>query len=87
MRSLRQKVVPTMNVVDLSWSLGDGVVRFFHQSPKQHEALHALFEKTFGLELAEDGAYLTAEKRGLDDALLAMLHQLEPMSLATSPHA
>ncbi len=82
-RALRQRVVPAMSVVDLSWSLGDRVVRFFHQSPKQHEAMIALFEKTFGLELAEDGAYLTAEKRGLESTLLERLHQLEPMSLAT----
>lgn len=82
-RALRQKVVPAMSVVDLSWSLGDGVVRYFHQSPKQHEAMRDLFEKTFSLELAEDGAYLAAEKRGLGETLLDMLPRLEPMSLTT----
>jgi len=80
-RTLRQKVVPAMNVVDLSWSLGDGVVRFFHPSPKRHEVLIELFEKTFELQLAHDGAYLAAEKRGLDEALLASLPLLDPMTL------
>lgn len=78
---LRHKVVPAMNVVDLSWGIGEGVVRFFQQSPKQHEAMAELFEKTFELELVPDGAYVAAEKRGLAELLLEKLPTLEPLSL------
>lgn len=73
---LRRKLVPAMKVVDLSWALDEGVVRFFHQSPKVHDAMIELFEKTFELDLALDGAFLLAESRGL--AAAEALPQLEP---------
>ncbi|MBO6934067.1 MAG: hypothetical protein JJ863_03805 [Deltaproteobacteria bacterium] len=73
---LRRKVVPAMKVVDLSWALDEGVVRFFHQSPKVHDQMLELFEKTFELDLALDGAFLLAETRGLDAA--TALPELEP---------
>lgn len=75
---LRHKVIPAMSVVDLSWGLGEGAVRYFQQSPKQHEAMLDLFEKTFGLELVLDGAYVGAEKRGLSQSVLDALPTLEP---------
>lgn len=76
--TLRRKLVPAMKVVDLTWSLDEGVVRFFQQSPKQHELMTELFEKTFELELVPDGAYVTAELRGLDAGMLDALPTLEP---------
>lgn len=79
---LRHRIVPAMGVVDLSWGLGEGVVRFFQKSAKQHEVMMDLFEKTFGLELVPDGAYVAAEKRGLGEALVEVLPRLEPISLA-----
>ncbi len=76
--TLRRKLVPSMKVVDLSWGLDEGVVRFFQQSPKQHELMIDLFEKTFDLELVPEGAYVTAELRGLDASTLEALPTLEP---------
>ncbi|GAB5545908.1 MAG: hypothetical protein RLO52_32020 [Sandaracinaceae bacterium] len=73
---LRRKLVPAMKVVDLSWALDEGVVRFFQQSPKVHDQMIELFEKTFELDLALDGAFLAAETRGLEAA--EALPQLEP---------
>ncbi|AKF03117.1 hypothetical protein [Sandaracinus amylolyticus] len=84
MAKLRHKVVPAMNVVDLSWGLGEGVVRFFANSPKQHESMIELFEKTFELELVPDGAYVAAEKRGLAERLMEKLPLLEPFTLAST---
>lgn len=75
---LRQKVVPAMQVTDLSWNLNSGVVRFFSKSPKSHELLSELFEKTFDLRLVPEGAYTTAERRGLPERLLESLPELEP---------
>lgn len=82
---LRHKVVPAMSTVDLSWGLGEGVVRFFQQSPKQHEVMTDLFEKTFELELVPDGAYVAAEKRGLAETLLDKLPTLTPLTLVAAP--
>lgn len=75
---LKKKLVPAMRTVDLSWALGPGVVRFFQKSPKQHELMLELFEKTFGLELVLDGAYVAAEERGLPEKLLGSMPELEP---------
>ena len=58
--------------------LDEGVVRFFQQSPKQHELMMDLFEKTFDLDLVADGAYVAAELRGVDEATLDVLPTLEP---------
>lgn len=74
---LRRKVVPSMRAVDLSWNLNEGVVRFFQKSPKQHELMTDLFEKTFELELVPDGAYVAAEQRGLPEPLVTSLPELD----------
>lgn len=81
---LRRKVVPAMRAVDLSWNLNDGAVRFFQKSPKQAELMTELFEKTFELELVPDGAYVAAEQRGLPEALLASLPELDDTLFHTS---
>jgi len=78
MAQLRKKVVPAMRATDLSWNLNTGVVRFFSKSAKSHELLGELFEKTFELELVPDGAYVTAERRGLPEGLVGSLPELEP---------
>lgn len=75
---LRKKLVPAMKVVDLSWNLNEGVVRFFSQSPKMLELMNELFVKTFGLELALDGAYTLAERRALPKKIVDALPKLEP---------
>lgn len=75
---LRRKVVPAMSVADLTWSLNEGVVRFFQRSPKQVERMSELFEKTFDLALVPDGAYAAAAARGLPEALVESLPALEP---------
>ena len=75
--TLRKKVVPAMKVIDLSWQLSAGIVRFFHQSPKQHELLLEVFEKTFDLELVQDGAYVAALEGELPAPVLEGMTELE----------
>jgi len=78
---LRRKVIPAMRVFDLSWSLEEGVVRFFSGSPKVQEQMAELFEKTFDLELVADGIYLGAEHAEVDAATLVRLPKLSPLEL------
>lgn len=79
MNTLKRKVVPAMRVTDLSWNLAEGTIRFFQQSPKQHELMLDVFDNTFdGLDLVHDGAYVTAQERGMPKALLETMTQLEP---------
>jgi len=78
---LRRKVIPAMRAFDLSWSLEEGVVRFFSGSPKVQEQMAELFEKTFDLELVADGVYLGAEHAAVDADILARLPKLSPLEL------
>lgn len=78
---LRKKLMPSMKVVDMSWNLDSGVVRFFNQSPRVHEQFMALFEKTFSLELTADSPYISAERLGLREAELHALSGVEASTL------
>ncbi len=78
---LRKKLMPSMKVVDMSWNLDGGVVRFFNQSPRVHEQFMALFEKTFSLELTADSPYISAERLGLRDAELHALSGVDASTL------
>lgn len=76
-RKLRERSMPAMRVYDLAWDTDAGVVRFFATSPKVHDVLHELFEKTFGCRLIPEGVYTRAERLGLTaselDALCTIL--------------
>ena len=78
---LRKKLMPSMKLVDMSWNLDSGVVRFFNQSPRVHEQFMALFEQTFSLELTADSPYVSAERLGLGEAELDALSRVEASTL------
>ena len=84
-RRLRELILPTMRVVDLSWDLERRELRFFHRSPRMIELLGELFEDTFGLELVLESAYLAATRLGLDEASLDALSRVEPTSFRLEP--
>lgn len=64
-RKLRKQLVPSVRVVDLSWSLEEGLVRFFSHSPRATGAMADLFALTFGLELIAESPYTLAARLGL----------------------
>ena len=78
-RKLRHQFSPTIKVVDLSWNLDEGVVRYWNQSAKGAETLFELWEKTFPVRLVPAGAYTTADKLELPAARLAALGEVEPV--------
>jgi recombination associated protein RdgC len=65
-RKLRKQFAPSTRAVDLSWSLEDGLVRFFSQANRTAGNMQALFEKTFGLKLLPEAPYTLAARLGLD---------------------
>jgi recombination associated protein RdgC len=67
-RKLRKQFVPSTRAVDLSWSLEDGVVRFFSQSARPTAGMLELFTKTFGLKLVPEAPYTLASRLGLSKA-------------------
>jgi hypothetical protein len=76
-RRLRRQVIPAMKVVDLSYNLVTGVVRFWSQSPRLHERLQELFHATFRLELVPESPATTAARLGLTAAQQKALEDLE----------
>ena len=85
-RKLRHQISPTIKVIDLSWNLNEGTVRYWSQSAKSHEMLFEIWEKTFpGVELVPAGAYTTAERGGaLSEARLRALTEVEPVAFHTA---
>ncbi|KYF66121.1 hypothetical protein [Sorangium cellulosum] len=77
-RKLRAQLMPVMKVVDLSWNLEAGVVRFWNQSPRAHEGLAELFEDTFELDLVPESPYTAARELGLTSEQQSAFELLKP---------
>ncbi len=82
-RELRKKLVPTTRVVDLTWSLEEGVVRFFTHAESTTLAMLELFQHTFGIELIAESPYTLGERLGLGEEEARAWEALEPTTLAT----
>ena len=80
---LRKKVIPTSKALDVCWHLDSGTVLFFGHSKRMLLDFAALFEKTFGLALAEDSPYAAATRAGLSRELERALKQIEPLSFSS----
>ncbi len=78
-RELRKKLVPTTRAIDLSWSLDEGLVRFFSHTASAMLTMVDLFEKTFGAKLVAESPYTLADRFSLGDE--ALWDALEPTSL------
>lgn len=82
-RKLRKQSSPATRMTELSWSMNEGVVRFFTHSDKTAGAMMELFTKTFGLRLVPESPYTLAERLGLSKAQEAAWQELEVISLQT----
>jgi len=81
-KKLRRAADPATRVVDVSWSLNEGVVRFFSHATKPGTQMMDLFKKTFGLTLVPESPYTLAERIGLDKAQKTAWSDMEMTSLA-----
>ncbi len=80
-RKLRKQLVPSMRVVDFSWSLDEGVVRFFSHAARPAAAMMDLFHRTFDLKLVPEAPYTLAARIGLSKAEEKAWQDLEPTVL------
>lgn len=80
-KKLRRKIAPTTRAFDLSWSLEEGIVRFFSHSPKTALAMADVFQKSFGLALVPESPHTLAERLGLDAAEQRAWGDLEALGL------
>jgi len=83
LRKLRKQFVPQVRAVDLSWSLEEGIVRYFSLSPRATGSMVELFEKAFHLKLVPEAPYTLAARLGLTDASDKAWAALEPTLLIT----
>ena len=67
-----------MKVVDMSWNLDSGVLRFWNSSARIHEVFEDLFESTFDLRLVRDAPYVVAANAGLGKGELEALLTKDP---------
>ncbi len=74
---LTRKAMPVPVVYDLCWNLSDATVLFFTTNKKAHTVLEDFFKDCFGLLLAQQIPFLTAE-RLLPAERSATLHSLTP---------
>lgn len=81
-RKLRRQVSAQTRLVDLSWSLEDGIVRFFSHAPKAAGRMTELFTKTFGLKLIPESPYTLAARIGLSKSEERTWQDLEVVLLA-----
>lgn len=84
-KKLRRHMTPATRAVDLSWSLNEGVVRFFSHSQKPAGVMTELFKKTFGLDLVPESPYTTAERIGLTREQERAWQELEMTYLGSAP--
>ena len=87
LRQLRKQTAPVTRTIDLSWSLDEGIVRFFSHSQRPILAMSDLFTKTFGLKLVPEAPFTLASRLGLTDEQQAAWDALEPTYLAAFPAA
>jgi recombination associated protein RdgC len=85
-RKLRHQFSPTIKVIDLSWNLQSGVVRFWNQSGKAHETLFEIWEKTFPVKLVPASPYVAATYLGLPEPRVAALASVEQSVFHTAHH-
>ena len=75
---LKQRHLPKMRVIDMSWDLHSGRVRFWSQANKVCEIFHGYFEDTFGLKILPANPYVNAVESGLDPEQIDELSVVEP---------
>jgi recombination associated protein RdgC len=80
-KKLRRQLPPVTRTYDLSWSLDDGLVRFFSHADRTIAGMRELFERTFGLELVAEAPYTLAARLGLSRADEGTWQALEESNL------
>ena len=81
-KKLRRELTPATRAADVSWSLDEGIVRFFSASPKEGAKMEGLFTKTFALKLVPEAPYTLAARLGLSRAQDKLWADLEPTAIA-----
>ncbi len=77
-RELKEQQLPRMKIIDVSWNIRDGRVRFWSQANKRCETFQGYFEDTFGLKIVPASPFTNAMTLGLGDDKIERLKDVEP---------
>jgi recombination associated protein RdgC len=77
-RRLKEKQLPRMKVIDMSWDMRARKVRFWSQSNNTCELFQEFFEDTFGLSLRPANPYVNALHLDLAQEQIDDLEFVEP---------
>ena len=77
-RELKERQLPKMRIIDVSWDIRNGRVRFWSQANKRCEEFRGYFEDTFGLKIVPASPYTDALELGLREDEIERLKDLEP---------
>ena len=81
-KKLRKQTAPSTRMVDVSWSMNEGIVRFFSHAEKVAGNMTELFFRTFGLRLVPEAPYTLAARLGLSKPQESAWQELELTVLA-----
>lgn len=81
--TLKQKVFPSIQVVDLIWNTSLGIVYLGTQSARIRERVEDHFKKSFGLRLIPLIPYLRAEEILAESSSRGRLEELRPSVMAS----
>ncbi len=77
-QKLREETLPKMRLVDMSWHLPSGRVRFWSHANKLNELFRQLFEETFEIQLLPASPYVNGLQLGLAPERIERLQRVEP---------
>ena len=75
---IKQKILPSMKIIDVVWNRDERIVRFWSTSEKICEEFAELFEHTFGLSLDQDSPFMMAKNLGLSEKELDRMVDCDP---------
>lgn len=77
-KRLKERSIPKMKVIDMSWEIAQKRVRFWSQSTAVCELFQEFFEETFELKLLPANPYIHGLQFDLDEDELQSLATVEP---------
>lgn len=75
---IKQKILPSMKVVDVLWNISECRLRFWSNADVLCEEFAEFFEESFGLKLTPDSPYMMAKHLGTSEDELNALVDMEP---------
>ena len=78
-RRLKEQQLPRMRIIDMSWDIRAGRVRFWSQSNKMCELFQGFFQDTFGPKLLPGNPYINAVELELEP------DEVEPCRASSPP--